>query len=140
MKPPFVICVIDDDPIAQFTVSRVIEKNNLARKVIAFSDGEEALAFLNSNRTNNAELPDAILLDINMPIMDGWEFLEEYVKVKPQLPKKIILYMISSSVDPVDIERAKKISEVSDYLIKPITQDKLREIVHVLEAASNNMN
>lgn len=81
------------------------------------------------NLHNDKELPDVIFLDIDMPIMDGFEFMEEYVKLKPKLGKKITIYMVSSSVDPVDIDRAKKISEITDYIIKPITQDQLTYII-----------
>jgi len=55
--------------------------------------------------------------------------MEEYVKIKPKLGKKITIYMVSSSVDPVDIDRAKKISEITDYIVKPITHDQLKHIV-----------
>jgi CheY-like chemotaxis protein len=58
--------------------------------------------------------------------------MEEYVKLKPKLGKKITIYMVSSSVDPVDIDRAKKISEITDYIIKPITQDQLTYIIQEL--------
>ena len=68
-----------------------------------------------------------------MPVMDGWLFLEEYVKLKPEIGKKITIYMISSSVDPVDIERAKKISDISDYIIKPITILRLKEIIEAID-------
>jgi CheY-like chemotaxis protein len=94
---------------------------------MVFSDGEEALDFMLDNL--HKELPDVIFLDIDMPIMDGFEFMEEYVKIKPKLGKKITIYMVSSSVDPVDIDRAKKISEITDYIVKPITQDQLTYII-----------
>ncbi|EPR70725.1 two-component response regulator [Winogradskyella psychrotolerans RS-3] len=67
-----------------------------------------------------------------MPIMDGFQFMEEYVKIKPKLSKKITIYMVSSSVDPVDIERAKNISDISDYIIKPIKAGQLQEIMNNL--------
>ena len=68
-----------------------------------------------------------------MPIMDGFQFMEEYTKLKPRVGKKIIIYMISSSVNPADIERAKKISEISDYLIKPIAAGKLANLLKSLQ-------
>jgi response regulator of citrate/malate metabolism len=55
--------------------------------------------------------------------------MEEYIKIKPKLGKKITIYMVSSSVDPVDIERAKKISDITDYMVKPVTHDQLKHIV-----------
>ncbi|WP_240927948.1 response regulator, partial [Cellulophaga sp. Z1A5H] len=97
-----------------------------------FSDGEEALNFVLKNLNDKIELPDIILLDINMPIMDGFQFMEEFVKIKPKLGKKIVVYMVSSSVDPKDIERTKKISAISDYIIKPIEIEKLKAIIENL--------
>ena len=73
-----------------------------------------------------------IFLDLFMPVMNGWNFLEEYILLKPYLKKKITIYIISSSIDPVDIKRAKSISEVSDYIIKPITRSKFLEAVKEL--------
>ncbi|NLP59104.1 response regulator [Lutibacter sp. B1] len=78
MKKPYVICIVDDDEIYQFTITKIIELNNLAEKTIVFSDGEEALDFITENFDNGKKLPDIIFLDINMPIMDGFQFIEEY--------------------------------------------------------------
>jgi CheY-like chemotaxis protein len=133
MSKPFIICIVDDDDIYQFTVTRTIEKNKLAKKILIFSDGEQAIEFLVANIANSQDLPDVIFLDINMPIMDGWQFLEEYIMLKPRLGKKIIIYMVSSSIDPVDLNRAKKISEISDYIIKPVTPQMLEGIIASLE-------
>ncbi|MFX5957095.1 response regulator, partial [Acinetobacter baumannii] len=77
----------------------------LAKKILVFSDGEEALNFLSANIGDNNAVPDIIFLDINMPIMDGWQFLEEYIQLKPRIGKKVTLYMVSSSVDPADTQR-----------------------------------
>jgi CheY-like chemotaxis protein len=73
-------------------------------------------------------LPDIIFLDINMPVMDGWEFLNEFIKIKNNFEKKITLYVVSSSIDPRDLERAKSINLVTDYLIKPIELKKFEKI------------
>ena len=127
------ICVIDDDDIYQFTITKILETVKLNKKIILFSDGEEALDFMIDNLYNDDELPDVIFLDINMPIMDGFQFMEEYVKLKPKLDKKIIIYMVSSSVDPVDIAKAKGISDISDYIIKPIQAGQLKSILSNLE-------
>ncbi|WP_179349227.1 response regulator [Winogradskyella pacifica] len=132
MNSNYNICVIDDDDIYQFTIVKILKSINLDKKISLFSDGEEALEFLIDNLYNNEELPDIIFLDINMPIMDGFQFMEEYVKIKPKLNKKITIYMVSSSVDPVDIERAKNISDISDYIIKPIKAGQLQEIMNNL--------
>ncbi len=123
------VCIVDDDDIYQFTMIKTLKSLKLTNSIMVFSDGEEALDFMLDNLHNDKELPDVIFLDIDMPIMDGFEFMEEYVKIKPKLGKKITIYMVSSSVDPVDIDRAKKISEITDYIVKPITQDQLTYII-----------
>ena len=74
-------------------------------------------------------LPDIIFLDINMPFMDGWQFLEEYTKIKPTLSKQIVIYVVSSSISEYDIERARNNSNVSDYFVKPITVDTYKTLI-----------
>jgi len=132
MNNPINICIVDDDDIYQFTVVKTLELLEFEKNILSFSDGEEALAFLVNNLNKNQKLPDVIFLDINMPIMDGFQFMEEYGKIKSQLGKKTVIYMVSSSVDPVDIERAKRISDVSDYIIKPIEPGKLKSVMEKL--------
>lgn len=132
MKNHFNVCIIDDDDIYQFTIVKTIKALGLAKKIMVFSDGEEAKDFMLDNIKNNYELPDVIFLDNNMPIMDGFQFMEEYVKFKPQLDKKITVYMVSSSVDPVDIERANNVSEINGYIIKPIKPGQLKSIIENL--------
>lgn len=136
MSKAVVICIVDDDDVYQYTVTRALKSDSLAKKILVFSDGEEALDFLTDNIANKPILPDVIFLDVNMPIMDGWQFLEEYVKIKPRVGKQITIYMVTSSVDPVDVDRAKKFSEISDYLVKPIQPDQIRELVATLDKAS----
>jgi CheY-like chemotaxis protein len=137
MNTPVNICIVDDDDIYQFTVVKTLELLEFEKNIKVFSDGEEALEFLLSNLNQNDELPDVIFLDINMPIMDGYQFMEEYVKIKSKLGKKTVIYMVSSSVDPVDIEKAKRISDISDYIIKPIEPGKLKSIMEELIKESN---
>lgn len=134
MEPkPFILSLIDDDEIYQYGFKRTVEKSKFAKKVLIFSDGEEAINFMIDNIANAQVLPDVIFLDINMPIMNGFEFMEEYIKLKPKVGKLITIYMVSSSIDPTDIERAKSISELTDYIIKPVEESMLKEIIEGLE-------
>lgn len=80
------------------------------------------------NPVNANNLPDVIFLDVRMPVMDGWEFMKEFAEIKSQLGKKISIYMISSSIDASDIDRAKKIPDVIDYIFKPVDVNRLEEI------------
>ena len=65
-----------------------------------------------------------------MPIMDGWQFLDEFVKIENS--KKITLYIVSSSIDPADSEKAKQYEQITDFIVKPITKDALKEIVNTI--------
>ena len=101
----------------------------MAEKALFFPDGEKAILFLTENAANEEMLPDIIFLDINMPVMDGWQFMDEYVKLKTSLARPITIFMVTSSADPVDSDRAKHISEISGYIIKPIKPDLLKATI-----------
>jgi CheY-like chemotaxis protein len=93
-----------------------------------FNNGKEALdTFLQDIEAGN-ELPEVILLDINMPVMDGWEFLDEYVKVKHKIKNKVKIYMVSSSVNLSDLDKAKTYDDIVDYVVKPIKSSDLQKI------------
>jgi len=124
MKKIDTLYLVDDDDIFQLLASEVINSTNLVNKIKVFSNGQEAIKFLESVRDEPDKLPEVIFLDLFMPVLDGWGFLEKYVQLKSRLNKKIIIYIVSSSIDPIDIQRAKSISEVTDYIIKPITREK----------------
>lgn len=126
------LTIVDDDDIFVFLTTKIIEQTNLVDLIKGFGNGLDAINFLKENKNNVDALPDIILLDLNMPIMNGWQFLEEYNKLNPTIGKKITIYICSSSISPDDITRAKTISEVSDYIIKPITEDKLIDLIKKL--------
>jgi CheY-like chemotaxis protein len=128
------LCVIDDDMIYQFAVKLNIKHLQLADSVLCFSNGEEAKTYMMEHSGTPEILPDVILLDINMPIMDGWDFLEWFVKFKENLSKPIPIFMVSSSIDWRDIEKAKAYEEVVDYMSKPLTDGNFFEIIHRLGA------
>ena len=129
MSKPSIICIIDDDSIYRFTIVRTLEIEKVAETIITFADGEEAIQFIQENLGDQSKLPDVIFLDINMPIMDGWQFLEEYEKIFDTLGKTIIIYLVTSSIDPADMDRAKKISLITRYLTKPLKPESLRSLV-----------
>lgn len=123
------LLLIDDDEIFTFMTKRIIEKTNLAEQIKIFENGKQAIDFLKSVADRPELLPEVIFLDLSMPILDGWGFLEEYIGLKPKFGKKITLYIISSSVSPRDHERAKNYSEVSDFIIKPMTKERFVDII-----------
>ncbi|WP_333600188.1 response regulator [Flavobacterium sp.] len=123
------LLLIDDDEIFTFMTKKIIERTNLAEQIKIFENGKDAITFLESVAHKTALLPEIIFLDISMPILDGWGFLEEYIQLKPKFGKKITLYIISSSVSPRDHERAKTYSDVSDFIIKPMSKEKFIDII-----------
>jgi two-component system chemotaxis response regulator CheY len=124
-----IVALIDDDKIFQLTSSKFIKSTSITDRLLQFENAEDALKFLTSNINNASALPDYIFLDINMPFIDGWMFLDDYDKFKHTLPKPILIYMVSSSIDPRDINRAKNNSNIKDYVIKPVSREKFTELL-----------
>lgn len=122
--------LIDDDPIYLYGTQRLVEIKNITKKVITATNGKEGLQFLeNCIRTGQA-LPSLILVDISMPVMDGWQFLAKFQEwVDGQsFGKDIPVVMVSSSINHQDMQRAKSNPLVQQYVMKPITSDNLDEI------------
>lgn len=92
-----------------------------------FNNGKNAFDTLEKIILAEGELPELILLDLNMPIMDGWEFLDAFIQIPCK--QKITLYIITSSIDDEDIKKAKTYSNVSNYILKPVTIDGLKAIL-----------
>ncbi|MGO4912673.1 MULTISPECIES: response regulator [unclassified Leeuwenhoekiella] len=126
MKKIKLACIVDDDPIFVFGIKKMMKLTEFCENFLVFSNGQEALDSLIAIIQKGEDVPQLILLDLNMPVMDGWEFLEEFTKVNP--PKEITIYILTSSIDPRDLKRAKKFNSVSNYVIKPITVEQLEDI------------
>lgn len=127
MKAKKHLCVIDDDKVYQFTIKKTLELKNTFARVSFFNDGKEGINFIKSKINVEDELPDIILLDLNMPVLDGWGFMEEFMAIRSRLPKPVYIYLVTSSIDLRDRDRAKNYSEVSDFKIKPITYEQLEQ-------------
>jgi len=123
-----ILCVVDDDKIFTYLLKRIIEKAKITREIIFFENGRDALDYLASHKEDALKLPQLILLDINMPILDGWQFLNEYGKLKPEVPQPISICMMSSSSEIEDYDRAMDSGHVMDYLQKPVQIPSLKEV------------
>lgn len=115
-------CIIDDDNVYIKLVTKIIELKNLSENTLVFKNGKEALLYFKNNIQSKTitDFPEIILLDLNMPVMDGWGFLSEFKKLHSQVAIKTNLYIVSSSINKEEIARAKSIDIVLDYLIKPV--------------------
>jgi CheY-like chemotaxis protein len=123
------VAVVDDDEVYTFAVKRIIARSEIAQETTYFQNGKAALDFFTNNLENQAQLPDLILLDINMPVMDGWQFMDAFIALQPHLTKKITVYIVSSSIDEDDYNKAKSIEAVTDFIVKPVTVDALQQIL-----------
>jgi CheY-like chemotaxis protein len=123
------VLVVDDNEIDTLICAKVIETHNLAKEVIVHNQPQEALDYLIAlSNTQPEQFPDLIFLDLNMPVMDGWDFLQEYKKILITISKKVILMVTSCTTDYKDFAEIKKHQEISGFMDKPITADKLRKI------------
>jgi CheY-like chemotaxis protein len=124
------IMLVDDNQDDNFFHEREIKKTNLAINVIAKKTGLEALDYLKSKKVIAYMQPDLIFLDINMPGMNGWEFLKEYNQLDNKLQSEVIVIMLTTSDNPDDESKAKTWDFVSDYITKPLTKEKMEVIVN----------
>lgn len=123
------VLLVDDDDVTNFLNSKVIEHAKVAEHIEVKLNGQEALDFLSPQHTTASEPPSLILLDLNMPIMDGWEFLEAYKEKLSKQNSKPNIILLSASSNPDDIKRASKMPMVSAYRTKPLTTELLEEII-----------
>ncbi|OCB74992.1 response regulator [Flavobacterium glycines] len=122
------IWIIDDDPIYQIIMKKIILKSGIFSATQSFTNGKEAIDSLKKNITENEKFPDIILLDIEMPVLDGWGFMEEIAVLKSQINAKLNIYISSSSIAIDDKERAKNNPNIFGYMCKPISLEDLIKI------------
>lgn len=128
-----IVCVIDDDNIYQYTAKVILESTGLIKEIRSFYDGKSAINYFRGEGMEDKDkLPDVIFLDINMPEMNGWEFLDEYNILLPRLPKPIKVYMVSSSVNSSDMQRSRSYGSVADYLVKPVNRTTYQQLIENL--------
>ena len=123
-----VLC-IDDDPISVMLCRKVISRAQFANQTDSANNGENALRYLQNIIETPTEIyPEIILLDLNMPIMNGWEFLENYERQFASLFSSTKIIVLSSTIDPEDVQKSEEFSTVLTFISKPITVDSLRKI------------
>jgi|SRR5690349_23075004 len=127
------VLLIDDDEPTNFYTQLIIEESGCADHIQVAQGGREALNYLSKTQQQNGEnrfpRPDLIFLDINMPAMDGWEFLDEYKKLQKDRQGKIIVVMLTTSLNPDDKAKAIEMPEIAGFESKPLTEEKLNKIL-----------
>lgn len=128
MKKHSSVLLIDDNDIDNFVAKKIIEKSGFAEKVIIVQSARSALDYLNSEESTSDNIPDIIFLDIGMPEMDGFEFLEEYEKLNRIIVNHCKVVILSSSLDIDDYNRASRNKLVKKFINKPLSKRSLLEI------------
>ena len=129
------VLLVDDDFATNFINRKIIQKTDLTEHIHVALNGKEAIDYLcqqgkfESTDDNEYPRPQLILLDINMPVMDGWEFIEAYKNLNLENKENIIVVMLSSSFNPADRAKAESIKEISAFKQKPMSKEALLEII-----------
>lgn len=123
------VLLVEDDPITIMVCERILQLTGFAEEVKSATNGLEAIEYLNQlSQTDKSALPSVIFLDINMPVMNGWEFLENFDSIRHFFPEMPLIYVLSSTVDPEDSKRAQSFGIVRRFISKPLTKDILDSI------------
>jgi CheY-like chemotaxis protein len=120
------ILLVDDDSIANFLIERIVLSTGLARNISKALNGREALKVFTEH--SSGSLPEVVLLDLNMPIMNGFEFLQAYNNLSFEDKDHVLIILVTSSNNPSDIEKAKELG-IKYYLTKPISADTIKGIL-----------
>lgn len=123
------VLIVDDDPILIMVCSRLMKITGFSEEVVSAREGREALQVLEDIFKNTPDhLPEVILLDINMPVMNGWEFLDDFKRLGVRFPKEIPVFMLSSTIDQADFDKAKTYPVIKGFYSKPLTKENLEAI------------
>ncbi len=122
------IWLVDDDEIYQFITKTYFEFDDPRRNITSFPNGKAAIENLQHASEPNI-IPDIILLDINMPVMNGWDFMDEYEKIKTALKKHPSIFLVTSSDNQIDTSKANHYADIKDYIVKPVDNYKIKSII-----------
>jgi len=127
------ILLVDDDQATNYLHELYLRDWGITENIFATLNGQEALDFLTTHDEFQSYKKSLILLDINMPVMDGFEFLEAYEKLDEKYKNAIVVVMLTSSLHTTDQDRAKELNELSGYINKPLNKDSMMKILESLD-------
>lgn len=132
------VCIIDDDPICVYGTKVLLNRNSFfGSDILVYEDGYEALVNLTSLSKTEEGFPDVIFLDLNMPVMDGWGFLDKFIKLP--MKKKPHIFVVSSYFGPKEVKKGKSYGVIDDFISKPLEESKLAKIFENIMANSGNV-
>ncbi|HVV54789.1 MAG TPA: response regulator [Mucilaginibacter sp.] len=123
------LILIDDDMMYHKIARLMLEEYSPVKEVISSTDGKATLDYIIENKEKDENLPDYIFVDLNMPEYSGWDFLNGYKNIYQSIKKAIKVYIVSSSIEPVDYNRSKDYSFVDSYIIKPLKREFLKTLM-----------
>jgi CheY-like chemotaxis protein len=122
------IMIVEDNDLDSYVLETLVKKNNMADEVMGFNNAKDALKYLELNKNSIENLPDIIFLDICMPLMDGYEFLDLFNEINFENHSKCKIFMVSSCLDEVNIAKSKSYSNIVSCITKPVNPEQLFEI------------
>lgn len=120
--------LVDDDAIANFLNENIVQSTGLINKTHKARNGKEALSIFNQYFAGTVGVPDIILLDLSMPVMDGFEFIRAFYNIRAIQKQKVVIIIVTSSNNPDDIQKARSMG-IKHYLVKPIKENDIRSII-----------
>lgn len=125
--------VIDDNKLDCFIAEKIITNTGMSESIRLFSDARQALEFIRKNVSFSTPARTVVTLDVQMPLMNGFEFVEAFETLPPELQDHYVILLLSSSINDIDVNRVKNYQSVKQFLNKPLTVTKMSSLIEQLE-------